>query len=118
MDVPLQTALRRATKAAVPAIVGIRAEASGSAAPLLKNVPRIGERALVIIFSDPRVHFFVVNAGGHLPFSPVQNPAWDFESVVEDYPLNELIGFDGRLVYTGLDGPEAVLARYEEWVNA
>ena len=78
----------------------------------------IGERALALMFSDPRVHFFVVNAGGHLPFSPVQNPAWDFEWVVDDYPLDEPIGFDGRLVYTRFGGQEAVLARYEEWINA
>ena len=78
---------------------------------------RIGDNALIIMFSDPSVRLFVVNAGGHLSFSPVQNPAWDFEWIVEDYPLHEPIGFRGRLVYTRFEGQGDVLARYEQWVD-
>ena len=77
---------------------------------------RLGERVLIIMFSDPSVRLFVVNAGGHFYCSPVQNPAWDFEWVVDDYPLGQPIGFDGRIIYTSYRGPEAVLRRYEEWL--
>ncbi|MBI2192775.1 MAG: hypothetical protein HYU36_12405 [Planctomycetes bacterium] len=75
----------------------------------------IGERAFILMFSDPRVRLFVVNAGGHLFFSPVQNPAWDFEWVLENYPLHQPVGFDGRLLYTKFTGPEGVFRRYLEW---
>ena len=67
------------------------------------------------MFSDPSVHLFTVNAGGHLFMSPVQNPAWDFEWSVEDYPLNQPVGFDGRLIYTAFQTPGKVLQRYEDW---
>jgi len=76
---------------------------------------RIGERALVLMFNDPRVRFFVVNAGGHLSLSAVQNPAWDFEWALEDYPLNEPVGFDGRLIYSHFLGQGGILRRYEQW---
>jgi len=78
---------------------------------------RIGEMVLILMFNDPRVTFFVVNAGGHLSFSPVQNPAWDFRWVLDDYPLGEPVGFDGRLVYTRFESQEAVVARYREWLE-
>ena len=78
---------------------------------------RIGERVLIIMFSDPSVLLFVFNAGGHLFFSPVQNPAWDFEWTVEDYPLHHPIGFDGRLIYTRFESQEQGLERYQEWVE-
>ncbi len=76
---------------------------------------RIGGRALVLMFSDPRVGFFVINAGGHLPMSPVQNPAWDFQWCVEDYPLGEPVGFDGRLVYSRFEDNAQIISRYEDW---
>ena len=79
---------------------------------------RIGERALVLMFDDPAVKFFVVNAGGHAPYSPVQNPAWDFEWAVQDYPLNQPAGFDGRLVYATFEGPEWVLDKYRQWCDS
>lgn len=78
---------------------------------------RIGERVLILMFSDPAVRLFVVNAGGHLFFSPVQNPAWDFEWVVEDYPLHRPVGFDGKLIYTHFESHDQVLDRYQQWVN-
>ncbi|MDK1031343.1 MAG: hypothetical protein QGD94_05000, partial [Planctomycetia bacterium] len=78
---------------------------------------RIGSHVLILMFSDPSVRLFTVNAGGHFFCSPVQNPAWDFEWVVENYPLGESIGFDGRLVYTSFDNAECVVERYRKWVN-
>lgn len=87
--------------------------ASDQALPL--GYGRIGERALILMFSDPRVRLFVVNAGGHFGFSAVQNPAWDFEYVVEDYPLDHPVGFDGRVIYTSFTSAEQVLARYRAW---
>ena len=79
---------------------------------------RIGDRCLILMFSDPAVLLFVVNAGGHQYVSPVQNPAWDFEWAVDDYPLNEPIGFDGRLIYTSFEGPDMVFQRYRQWVDS
>lgn len=76
---------------------------------------RIGDRVFMLMFSDPRARFFTVNAGGHMPFSSVQNPAWDFEWVLDDYPLNEPVGFDGRIVYTRFENSNQVLDRYREW---
>ncbi|MDP6505749.1 MAG: hypothetical protein QF886_19160, partial [Planctomycetota bacterium] len=78
---------------------------------------RVGDMALILMFDDPRVRFFVVNAGGHLCFSPVQNPAWDFEWEIEDYPLNEPIGFNGKLIYAPFVSQENVLDRYREWID-
>jgi hypothetical protein len=78
---------------------------------------RVGERAVVLMLSDPNVRFFVVNAGGHFSFFPVQNPAWDFEYVIEDYPLHQAVGFDGRLMYTRLTRPSEALAHYEDWLD-
>lgn len=76
---------------------------------------RIGSRALILMFSDPDVMFFTVNAGGHMPFSAVQNPAWDFAWHIKDYPLNEPVGFDGRIIYASFENNEKVLDRYREW---
>lgn len=89
--------------------------AEGQAFPL--GYGRIGDYALSLMFSDSNVRFFVVNAGGHLFFSPVQNPAWDFEWVAENYPLGQPIGFDGRLIYARFEGQDAILRRYEQWVK-
>jgi hypothetical protein len=91
-------------------------QAEGQALPV--GYGRIGDRALTIMFSDPKVRFFVVNSGGHFSCLPVQNPAWDFEYVIEDYPLNEEVGFDGRLVYSRFESAEHVLRRYESWKHA
>lgn len=76
---------------------------------------RIGDHVLVLMFSDPSVEFFIVNAGGHLPVFAIQNPAWDFEWVIEDYPLNEPVGFSGRLVYAAFENEDNILSRYKEW---
>lgn len=76
---------------------------------------RVGDRALTLMFDDPAVKFFVVNAGGHSPLSAVQNPAWDFEWTIEDYPLNQPVGFNGRLIYAVFDGADQILPRYQEW---
>lgn len=76
---------------------------------------RIGEYALVLMLDDPRVQFYVVNNGGHLPDSPVLNPAWDFFWGVVNYPINTPIGFNGKLLYTRFKGADDILARYEEW---
>lgn len=78
---------------------------------------RIGDKALTIMFSDPTVCFFVVNAGGHMSYSSVQNPAWDFEYAIENYPLNQPIGFDGRLIYSNFEGEDQVLEHYLDWAN-
>lgn len=75
----------------------------------------IGERALTLMLSDPSVTFFVVNAGGHAADSPVQNPAWDFSWEIDDYPLDEPVGFDGRLTYARFEGPDQVMERYRQW---
>jgi len=77
---------------------------------------RVGEYALILMLSDPSVTFFLVNGGGHLFFSPVQNPAWDFCWVLNDYPLHQPVGFDGRLIYTRWRNQAQVLARYQQWL--
>jgi hypothetical protein len=69
----------------------------------------------MFMFDDPRVKFFVVNAGGHLPTSTVQNPAWDLSWEVEDYEPGEPVGFNGRLIYTDYEGGSQVMDRYEQW---
>lgn len=76
---------------------------------------RIGDRALTLMFDDPSVQFFMVNAGGHFPISPVQNPAWDFGWQIEDYPLNVPVGFRGRLTYAPFRGEDQILCRYQDW---
>lgn len=76
---------------------------------------RIGAHALVLMFDDPGVEFYCVNAGGHSFMSAVQNPAWDFAWVIEDYPLNKPVGFNGRILYTPFKSPEQILQRYQEW---
>jgi hypothetical protein len=78
---------------------------------------RIGDSALVLMFNDPSVRFFVVNSGGHMSTSSVQNPAWDFEWTIEDYPLDEPVGFDGRIVYTPFADRQQVLELYRQWLQ-
>jgi hypothetical protein len=76
---------------------------------------RIGKNVLIIMFSDPKVHLFVVDTGGHFSCSPVQNPAWDFEWIAENYPSHRPMGFSGRLIYTRFQSKEQILRRYKEW---
>ena len=77
----------------------------------------IGRRVLILMFDDPRVKFLVVNAGGHSADSSVQNPAWDFLWHIADYPLDQPVGFNGRLFYTDFQGEESVFQRYQEWTR-
>ena len=76
---------------------------------------QIGQHALAIMFDDPRVKFFCVNAGGHHFCSAIQNPAWDWSWSVSDYPVNQPIGFNGRLVYTRFESADQILERYAQW---
>jgi len=68
------------------------------------------------MFDDPSVSFFAVNAGGHTPVSAVQNPAWDFEWSIEDYPLNQSVGFNGLLIYAPFAGEDEIFRRYQQWI--
>ncbi len=77
----------------------------------------LGKRALIMMFDDPGVEFFVVNAGGHSPLSSVQNPAWDFRWHISDFPANHSVGFTGRLIYTEFKGAESVFKRYQDWTG-
>jgi hypothetical protein len=76
---------------------------------------RIGDKVLVVMVSRPEVHFFLVNAGGHRAFLPVQNPAWDFAFQLEDYPVHEPFGFQGRIIYKLWKDQEEILDRYLSW---
>lgn len=87
--------------------------AENQAAPV--GFGRIGSRVLAIMVSDPRVRFFVVNSGGHQNWQSIQNPAWDFDYLIEDYPLEKALGFNGRLVYTAFTSREDLLERYRAW---
>jgi hypothetical protein len=78
---------------------------------------RIGKRVLAIMFNDPGVRFFVVNAGGLTPTSTVQSPAWDFSWEMEDYPLGEAIGFSGLIIYTTFHGEDEIEDRYHDWLR-
>jgi len=88
-------------------------EAPPAAIPLAYG--RIGSRVLAIMVSRPEVAFFLVNAGGHLSFLPVQNPAWDLSFQLPDYEPDRPFGFRGRIVYKAWEGPEDVLARYRQF---
>lgn len=77
---------------------------------------RIGDRVLILMFDDPSVELFMVNAGGHSAVSPIQNPAWDFKWTIEDYPLDKPVGFSGRLIYTPFKDREQILRRYSEFI--
>ena len=112
-------------------IAGSFAQPTGSVCTALGNPPNcnveeqaapvgygsIGKRALTLMFNDSRVTFFVVNAGGHFPISAVQNPAWDFQWVTEDYPLDKPLGFDARLIYTDFISPQTILEQYQQWIE-
>jgi len=65
--------------------------------------------------SRPEVKFFLVNAGGHRPYLPVQNPAWDFSFSLPDYKAGQAFGFRGRIIYKLWRGPGEITARYREW---
>ena len=79
---------------------------------------RIGTRVLAIMVSRPEVKFFIVNAGGHRSYFPVQNPAWDFAFELPDYEKGKPFGFRGRLIYQSWTGAEDLTARYHQWVEA
>jgi hypothetical protein len=67
--------------------------------------------------SRPEITFFLVNAGGHLSFLPVQNPAWDLSLRLPDYEPGRPFGFRGRIVYKVWAGPEDILARYRRFTE-
>ena len=79
---------------------------------------RIGTRVRAMMVSGPEVGFFVVNAGGHRSYFPVQNPAWDLEFKLPDYEPGKPFGFRGRLLYKNWAGPEEILERYKQRVTA
>jgi len=91
-------------------------EATKQAIPL--GYGRVGRMALVLMFDDPRVKFFVVNAGGHIFYSPVENPAWDFKWEIEDYPLNKPVGFNGKLIYGPFENEAQIVKRYRQWLES
>lgn len=76
---------------------------------------RIGSKVLSVMVSRPEVKFFLVNAGGHRPYMPVQNPAWDFSFNLPDYKAGEAFGFKGRIIYKSWRGPEEITSRYRQW---
>lgn len=88
-------------------------EAPPAAIPLAYG--RIGSRVLAIMVSRPEVTFFLVNAGGHLSFLPVQNPAWDLSFKLPDYEPGRPFGFHGRIIYKAWEGPEDILTRYRQF---
>lgn len=78
----------------------------------------LGGGTLAILLDDPGTRLFMVNAGGHMAFSSVQNPAWDISYVCWDYPLNQSFGFNGRLIYSRFDDPQKqVVERYRQWMQ-
>lgn len=79
---------------------------------------RIGTRVWAMMVNRPEVGFFVVNAGGHRGYSPVQNPAWDLEFKLPDYEPGKPFGFRGSLFYKNWEGSEEILERYDRWVTA
>jgi hypothetical protein len=89
--------------------------AEQQAAPL--GYGSIGDRALTLMFNDTRVTFFVVNAGGHYPISAVQNPAWDFQWVIEDYPLDFFNGTATTEIYTYFTDRQMILEQYKQWIR-
>jgi hypothetical protein len=76
---------------------------------------RIGSRVLAIMMSRAEVEFFLVNAGGHRSYLPVQNPAWDFSFSLPDYEPGQAFGFSGRIIYKSWRGPDEITARYQQW---
>ncbi len=78
---------------------------------------RIGKRALAIMFNDPTVRFFVVNAGGLTPVSTVQSPAWDFSWDIEDFPRGEVVGFSGSIIYADFQSEGNIEDRFYEWLR-
>lgn len=76
---------------------------------------RIGKHVLAIMASRPEVVFFLVNAGGHRPYYPVQNPAWDFSFRLDDYEIQKPFGFEGRIIYKSWENPDEILKRYLDW---
>jgi hypothetical protein len=75
----------------------------------------IGARALILMVSRPDVRFYLVNAGGHRSYFPVQNPAWDFQWKLPDYDVGKPFGFKGRLIYQAWTSTDDVVSRYHQW---
>lgn len=78
---------------------------------------RIGSRVLVLMFNRPEVKPFIVNSGGHRPYMPVQNPAWDFSFAVPDYEKGKPFGFRGRIIYKTWQDSDEIVRRYHEWIK-
>ncbi len=76
---------------------------------------QVGPYAVALMFDNSAVRLFVVNAGGHLFFNPLHNPAFDFEWVIEDYPVEEPVRLAGRIVYAKFQDANEVLERYSAW---
>jgi hypothetical protein len=76
---------------------------------------RIGNYVLAIMTDRPEVQFFLVNAGGHRPYFPIQNPAWDFSFQLDDYAIQEPFGFEGRIIYKPWKNSDEIMQRYLDW---
>jgi len=76
---------------------------------------RIGSRVLAMMTSRPEVKFFLVNAGGHRPYLPVQNPAWDFSFNLPDYNPGQAFGFRGRIIYKTWRRADEITGRFQQW---
>lgn len=79
---------------------------------------KIGSRVLAIMASRPEVKFFLVNAGGHRAYLPVQNPAWDLSFSLPDYHAGQSFGFTGRIIYKEWRGADEMTARYRQWIES
>ena len=87
-------------------------------APFPAVYGRIGSRVLAIMASRPEVKFFLVNAGGHRAYLPVQNPAWDLSFSLTDYQEGQSFGFTGRIIYKDWRGADEITARYRQWIES
>lgn len=76
---------------------------------------RIGSRVLALMVSRPEVRFYLVNAGGHRAYFPVQNPAWDFQLKLPDYEVDKPFGLRGRLIYKTWTDDAEITTRYRDW---
>ena len=77
---------------------------------------RIGPRVLAMMLDRPEAFFFVVNAGGHSRYFPVQNPAWNLELKLQHYEVGRPFGLRGRLFYKQWTGTDEIMQRYRKWI--